>query len=231
MYWHNSIALKNVIALAATLFWAYHGSAWADGKFERVAVYLEQTVEDEDTEIVFDAVSGSVGLKTLQVVAADGRLVVDFKAPDSNLGIRHITLESPEPKNDGSLQADFPAGTYKFSGTLTSGTMLRGEATLSHAFPGPARITQPREGERLVPGRPLQIKWNPAREAAGYALVIEQEQSGREMKVDLSRTASTFTVSDGFLLPGLEYKLGIAAIAKSGNRTVTEIDVGTIGGR
>jgi hypothetical protein len=229
MYWHKSTAMKKVVAPAATLFWAYYNPAWADGKFEHVAVFLEQTVEDEDTEIVFDAVSGSVGLKELQIVAPDGRLVVDFKAPDSKLGIRHVTLESPEPKNDGSLQADFPAGTYKFNGTLTSSTTLRGEATLSHAFPGPARITQPRDGERLVPGKPLQIRWNPARDAAGYAVVIEQEQSGREIKVDLSKTASTFIVSDGFLLPGLEYKLAIAAIAKGGNRTVTEMDIATTG--
>src|SRR3954466_4469528 len=139
----KSLAISRIVGPAVVLFCTFHGLARADGKFEHVAVYLEQTVQDEDTEIVFEAVTGGAGLKNLQVVAPDGRTVVDFKAPDSKLGMRRVVLESPEPKNDGTLQADFPAGIYKFSGTPTSGTALQGEARLSHTFPGAARVTQP----------------------------------------------------------------------------------------
>jgi hypothetical protein len=224
MQWKISPAAKQTVGLAAVVFCGSHTYAWAEGKFEHVAVYLEQTVQDEDTEIVFEALSGSKGLKALQVLAPDGRRVIDFKAPDSKLGMRHVALESPEPKNDGSLQADFPAGVYKFSGTLTSGTALRGEAPLSHTFPGAARVTQPRAGERDVPAKALQIKWNAVRDAAGYVVVVEQEQSGREFKIALTNTITTFTVPDGFLVPGLEYKLAVGTIGKEGNRTVTEID-------
>jgi len=53
----KSITIIRVIAPAAVLCWTCHGLAWADGKFEHVAVYLEQTVQDEDTEIVFEAVT------------------------------------------------------------------------------------------------------------------------------------------------------------------------------
>jgi len=154
---------------------------------------------------------------------------VDFKTPDSKLGMRRVVLESPEPKNDGTLQADFPAGIYKFTGIPTSGATVQGEATLSHTFPGAVRVTQPRAGERAVPTKALQVKWNAARDAAGYVVVIEQEQSGREVRADLINTVEEFMVPDGFLLPGLEYKLAVGTIGKDGNRTVMETDFVTIG--
>jgi hypothetical protein len=225
----KSLTVIRIITPAAVLYWTCHGLAWADGKFEHVAVYLEQTVQDEDTEIVFEAVTTGVGLRNLQIVAPDGRTVVDFKTPDSKLGMRRVVLESPEPKNDGTLQADFPAGIYKFTGIPTSGTAMQGEATLSHTFPGAVRVTQPRAGERAVPTKALQIKWNAARDAAGYVVVIEQEQSGREVRADLINTVKEFMVPDGFLLPGLEYKLAVGTIGKDGNRTVAETDFVTIG--
>jgi hypothetical protein len=221
--------MKQILVPAAVLSWTFHGLAWADGRFERAAVHLEQTVEDEDIEIAFEAVSGTAGLKTLQVVAPDSRTVVDFRAADAKLGMRQIVVESPEPKNDGSLQADFPAGSYTFTGTLTSGTILQGEATLSQKFPGTAHITQPRAGDRNVPTTGLQVRWNAVRDAASYVVVIEQEKTGREIKADLGSTATAFTVADGFLLPGLEYKLAVGAVGKDGNRTVTEVAFVTAG--
>jgi hypothetical protein len=221
--------MKQIVAPAAVMFWTFHGLAWADGRFEHVAVYMEQTVQDQDTEIVFEATSGGAGLTALQVVAPDGRTVIDFKAADSKLGMRQVVLESPEPKNDGSLQADFPAGSYRFTGTLTTGTTVQGEATLSRLFPDTARVTQPRPDDRNVATTGLQIKWNAVRNVAGYVVVIEQEKSGREIKANLANTATAFTVSDGFLLPGLDYKLAVGTIGKDGNRTVTEIEFVTAG--
>src|SRR4051812_38261231 len=114
------------VAAAAVLLGAYHGLARADEKFESVAAYLEHNVDDEDCEIRFDAVGGVAGLKALTVGAPDGRTVIDFKAADSRLGMRRLSLEPPEPRNDGRLQADFPAGVYKFTGTSTSGATLQG---------------------------------------------------------------------------------------------------------
>jgi hypothetical protein len=211
-----------ITATAALLTW--HGTVWADGRFEQVIVRLEQTVEDGDCEIAFEATSGTTGLTALKVMAPDGRTVIDFKSPDTKLGMRQIVLESPEPRNDGRLQADFPPGVYRFSGTLTSGATLQGEATLSHKFPSIARIVHPRPGERDVPATGLQIRWNPVPDAVAYVVVIEQEKTGHEIKVDLGVTANSFTVGDKFLVPGLEYKLAIGTVGKEGNRTISEID-------
>jgi hypothetical protein len=219
-YWRA--AMIRTIATTAVLLAACHGYAWADGKFESVKAYLEQTAEDEDSEVTFDAMGGTAGLTALKVVAPDGRTVIDFKAVDSKLGMRHLILESPEPKNDGKLQADFPAGVYKFTGTSSAGAALQGEAVLSHKFPSVARVLQPRPDEKNVPTMHMQVRWKAIKDATAFILVIEHEKTGRELRVDLPGNVTAFTVSDGFLAPGLEYKLAIGAVAKDGNRSFTE---------
>ena len=45
--------------------------AWGAEKFDNVAVYLEQTAEDEDSEVAFEAISATAGLAALKVVAPD----------------------------------------------------------------------------------------------------------------------------------------------------------------
>jgi len=85
--------MKHMPLQVAVLLAACHTAAFAAGKFDSVSVFLEQTIEDEDSEITFDAISGKDGLTALKVVAPDGRTVVDYKAADSKLGMRHVTLE------------------------------------------------------------------------------------------------------------------------------------------
>jgi len=99
----------------------FYETGYADERFEKVAVYLEQNIQDRDLEVKFEAIGSSVGLKTLKVVAPGGRTMIDFLAPDSKLGIQYLTLESPEPKNDGSIQADFPEEVYQVTGTTAKG--------------------------------------------------------------------------------------------------------------
>ena len=212
---------------AAILLVVPSSLARAEERFEHTAVYLEQTVQDEDAEIKFEAIGGNVGLAALQVNAPDGRIVVDFKAPDSKLGLRHVTLESPEPKNDGTLQADFPAGLYRFTGTTVGGDKLRGESVLSHAFPEPTSFVRPRVDEKNLPIAGMQVKWSPVKELAATVVVIEQEKTGREIRLNLPGAATAFTVPDGFLLPGTTYKLAIGTVSKTGNRSVIETEFTT----
>src|SRR5258708_4914134 len=75
------------IVTSAVLLIAFHSVGRADEKFGKVGVYLERTVEDQDSEVRFEVTGGDVGLATLRVVAPDGRTVIDFKAPDSKLGM------------------------------------------------------------------------------------------------------------------------------------------------
>lgn len=209
-------------ATAALVLGASQGMACASEAFERIKVFLEQNVQDQDAEVKIEATGGKGGLAALQVKAPDGRTVIDFKAPDSRLGMRTVVLESPEPRNDGSVQADFPAGTYTFSGRSVGGEQLEGSATLSHALPAPTRLIHPRPDATNVPPQRLLIHWQAVKGLAAYVVVIEQEPSGQEIKVNLPADVTSFKVPDGFLRPGTEYKLGIGTVASDGNASFIE---------
>ena len=213
---------RTLIPLALALLAAGPGIARAGERFERVQVYLERNVTDKDAEVKFEATGGTAGLASLKVTGPDGRTVIDFKAPDSKLGMRHLTLESPEPKNDGSVQADFPAGTYTFSGSSASGEKLEGKAMLSHVFPETTVFVSPRADATNVPHKGLRVAWQPVKGLGAHVIVIEQESSGREMRVNLAGNATAFNVPEGFLLPGTEYKLAIGTVAKDGNASFIE---------
>jgi hypothetical protein len=211
-------------ASAAIALWLapHFAQAQAVEKFETVKVYFEQNLRDKDAEVKFEATGGEVGLATLTVTAPDGRVVIDFKAGNSKLGMRHLTLESPEPKNDGRLQKDFPAGVYKFAGTNMAGVKLQGQATLSHAFPAPASLVRPKPDEKDVPAQGLKVSWTAVKNTASTVVLIEHEKSGRFVRVSLPGDATTFAVPDGFLLPNTEYKLAIGTVAKEGNASFIE---------
>jgi hypothetical protein len=204
-----------------------HGSGRADEDFEKVGVYLEQNIQDEDAEVKFEAVGPSSGLAALKVIASDGRTVIDFRTPNSKLGIQHLTLESPEPKNNGSIQADFPEGAYQFTGTTTKGATLQGEARLSHKLPDPVSLLHPRADEKNVPVTGLQVRWNPVRSLAAYLVVVEDEKTGREINANLPPAATGFAIPDGFLAFGTAYKLAVATVANDGNKSFVEISFTT----
>ena len=213
---------KILLAVALTLGAALAGTAHANEKFERVKVFLERNVSDGDAEVKFDAIGGKGGLTSLKVVAPDGRTVIDFRTPDSKLGMRHLSLESPEPQNDGRVQADFPAGVYSFSGIGATGERLEGKATLSHIFPEPASLVRPKPDAKGVPVKGLQVSWKSTKGLDSCVVVIEHEASGRSIKVTLPGNASSFPVPDGFLLPDTEYKVAVGTVAKDGNSSFVE---------
>src|SRR6195256_7107696 len=116
---------RHVVSIAAavalsTVVWPMTVSAAENGRFERLSVYLERNVQDHDAEIRFEVTGAKDGLLALKVMAPGERTVIDLRTPDSKLGIRSLTVESPEPADDGMLRADFPAGAYRFSGKTTN---------------------------------------------------------------------------------------------------------------
>ena len=147
---HNGWIVAAAAVLSA-LAYPVMGAMAEDGRFQKLSVYLERNVQDHDAEIRFEATGAEDGLAALKVLAPGERAVIDLRSPDSKLGIRSFTLESPEPDDDKIVRADFPAGTYRFEGTTTKGVSLRGEARLSHAFPEPAAFEYPRPDQKDVP--------------------------------------------------------------------------------
>jgi hypothetical protein len=219
--------LRSAIALGALFLLLVDGSARAEEKFEKVGIYLEQNLRDKDAEVKFEAIAGNAGLATLNVTAPDGRTVIDFKTPGSKLGIRHLILESPEPKDLAAVQADFPAGAYIFTGLTTGGVKLEAKAVLSHSLPEVVSVVYPRRGQKSLSVAPLDIRWRPVKKSVASIVILEQEHTGREIRTNLSGTVTKFAVPGGFLQPGTEYTLAIGTVTKEGNKSFTEITFST----
>lgn len=210
-------ALLGAIALAAG------GAAQADAKFEHLAVRVEQNATDKDFEIVFEATGGDTGLATLKVAAPDGRIVIDFKAPNTKLGMRSFRLETPEPKTLAGLQADFPAGEYTFTASTVTGLSFSDKATLSHKLPPVATLVRPRPEEQKVPVNGLRIQWGAPKNLASCLITIENDVTGvKVIQAALAGSATTFPVPGGVLAPGTKYKIAIGTVAPGGNASFIE---------
>jgi hypothetical protein len=200
------------------------GAATAEAEIEKAFVYLERNVADDDVEVKFVATSGELGFAGLRVIAPDGRTVIDFKSPGSRLGIRKLDLESPEPRSDGSVTADFPEGKYRFEGTLVGGATVRAEATLRHALPAAPVLSVPRPDQPDLPAKGARVRWQSAADVASWEVTLKEEKAGRELRATLPAASTSFAVPDGFLVGGAKYKLAVGAILQGGNRSYQEIE-------
>ena len=215
------------IAAAAALFAIAYPVTWSvaeDGRFEKLSVYLERNVQDHDAEIRFEVTGAKDGLAALKVSAPGERTVIELRTPDSKLGVRKLTIESPEPNDEGVVKADFPAGAYRFEGKTTNGASLRGETQLSHVFPKPAAFEYPRPGQKDVPATALTLRWSVPEGIESCVIVIEQTGSPYEIRALLPGSTRAFTVPNGFLRAGQAYTFAIGTVAKDGNRSFVEAD-------
>jgi len=194
---------------------------------ERAAIVLERNVTDNDMEIRLEVSGSAEGFARLQVTAPDGRQILDLSARDSRLGLRQVTLESPEPTNGAGVLADFPAGTYRFSGTTVAGMQLEADATLNHTVPKATSILSPKPDERDVAVKGVELRWTQVPEVAGYVVSIEHERSGQELTARLPASITTLPVPNGFLVGGRTYKVNVGALARDGNRTFVEMEFST----
>ena len=213
-HWHSTVVLLGC-ALALPLC--------AAAPFAALSIRVERNVSDQDHEVVIEITSGSVGLATLKIVTPDGRTLLDLKAPDSKLGLRHLVIESPEPKSLAALHQEYPAGSYSFSGTTSAGVALTGTVMLEHQLPGPVRWLSPSTDNSTVAARGLSLQWVAAQGARSLALAIEDEKSGvKVLQVMLPASTLRFSPPDGSLKPGTVYKASIGAIGANGNASYVE---------
>jgi len=216
-----------LILTSTLLFLFCYGSVQADSKFASASVIIEQNVTDKDMEVVIEATGGDDGMALLKVVGPKGRTIIDFKSPDSALGLRHFKFESPEPKNHNSMKADFPEGEYVFKGQFVSGKKLYAKVMLSHKLPAVTPFIYPRPDANKVPYKGLVLKWQRIGNPASYIVEIEQEQSGLSSKTKLSSNTVSLAVPDGLLIAGTKYKISIGAVAQDGNSSFIETEFKT----
>jgi len=199
--------------------------------FAIASVFFEQNATDKDVEVVFDAKGGDDGLVQLTVVAPDGRTVVDIKAPDaSTLGLRQFRFESPERGDVAGIKAAYPEGVYTFDASTAAGVKFHGTSTLRHTLPAIATGVRPAADAEDVPVKGVVISWTPARNLAAVVIAVEQDSLEVNVSAKLPGSATSFTVPDGFLAPGMEYVLSIGTMTSEGNTSYVESTFTTAGG-
>lgn len=197
--------------------------------FPVASVHFEQNATDADVEVVFEVKGGDAGLAKLVVVSPDGRIVINFTAPDtSTLGIRQFRFESPEPRDVASLKSAYPEGVYSFAGTTAAGDTLHAESRLNHQLPATATFLRPKADSHGVETN-LEISWQQVENLAAYIIEIEQDEVNVNMTAKLPGSAATFSVPDGFLLPAMEYQLSIGTVTDEGNISIVETTFTTAG--
>jgi hypothetical protein len=135
------------------------------------------------------------------------------------LGLTELFFESAEP-SPAEVLALFPRGAYRFVGRTVENDRLVGTARLSHDLP-PAPSFSPSKGE-LVDRNNVVIRWRPIPGLAAFQLIVENEDLGVTMTIDLKPSVTRLRVPPAFLEPGTEYQAEVLAIAPNGNRTIAE---------
>ena len=146
----------------------------------------------------------------------------------------------------------FREGEYEIEGRTLEGDELESTAWLSHVMPAPPDgITVSGQNmaptcddedeeyeEELIPaieaGEPVVISWDPvttshpeigedgAIEVVKYELVVEEEESGLVLSVDLPPGVTELEIPSGFIDLGEEFKFEILVREASGNQTAVE---------
>jgi hypothetical protein len=225
--------IAGLIALAAA---ASNGSAGAQGAARPIRL-------DEATMIIeVNSTDGDAGLQVfldgepwseMAVFAPGGRKLLDVDATGrlNRFGLTELFSESNEPEFADlplrKFKRRFPEGRYRFRGKTVKGRRLVGSARFSHDTPAGPRITSPAAGA-TVPETGALASWNRGAQPAGveivgYRAIVERENPLRVFNADLPASATSVTVPSEFLEPGVEHKLEVQAIERSGNQTISEL--------
>ena len=196
----------------------------------------------DDAEIFFEIndTDGDAGIQVF--IDGEGWDVMELRGPNGlefsiaaqrGIGMQGITeffFESAEPSFDvqtlDELLALFPEGQYKFKGLTTEGRRLKGRAELTHDLPAAPVFIFPVEGDEVDPDDAV-FSWEevpdpPGSEIDAYVVVVECEEPGSEMAVEIPADVTSITVPPEVLAGQEECKWEVLAVEESGNRTITE---------
>jgi hypothetical protein len=209
-------------------------------------LFIEHNATDDDTGV--HGLVGSDGVRGLCIRTPEGTelLVLDTVEQFRDLGVSDFFFESREPPADeysiADLEADFPEGEYRISGTGVDGVPRVGTAQLTHDIPAPPVISSPEltdeehAGETVLPTAGMVVRWEPVTTTldgapltvSGYEVIVTQVehedphgQSRPVYDVHVPADRTELAVIDGFLLPGTRYELEVLVLEESGNQTIS----------
>jgi hypothetical protein len=238
----KAVLLAAVVLVAGTAALAGIAVATSNEGSGGKAVAKPLRLDDATMIIEVNSTDGDAGLQVfldgepwseMAVFAPNGRKILDVDATArlNRFGLTELFSESHEPEFSelplNKFKRRFPAGRYTFRGTTVEGRRLVGKARFSHTTPAGPEITSPAAGT-TVPEADVAARWNAGRQPAGvnivgYRAIVERENPLRVFNADLPASVTSVTIPAEFLEPGIEYKLEVQAIEKSGNQTISEI--------
>lgn len=208
-----------VLGVAVVQGWA--PAAAADPiPFSAVRLVIEQNVTDGDAgiQVFFDGEAW----EEVRIEAPSGKTLLHIRAKGAvkQLGLTEVFFESEEPSLAEILD-QFPAGEYLFRGRTVEGDRLQGVATLSHDLPDAPAILAPPSDVPVDPGATV-ISWGAVAGVAGYQVIVEQDDLGVSLAVDVPASTTSLSVPPQFLQADTTYALEVVAIAPNGNRSIRE---------
>ena len=205
---------------------ASHASAGPKAELD-VEMFYQFSATDQDAEVTIGIESPDHPIDRLVIFAPGGRVVATADSRD-RLGLAEVELESAEPSVEQVKKA-YPVGRYWFRGEAVDGTRLWGRVDLTHEVVGaPDFFNYSPCDEEVDPASAVTIAWNPVPGAdGGYEIIIEQDDTGANLRITQEPAQSSFVIPTGFLQPGLEYEIEMKAVTAGGNKTSASCEFGT----
>jgi hypothetical protein len=227
--------------------WGPALAAEKETPFGEARLFFE--LNDTDGDLGIHALVDGEPWKTLELVDPSEKrmLLVGMQGRLGKQGLTELTFESGEPSFDELDPAvffkRFPAGIYEFEALTLGGDELESEVRLSHRMPNRPRNVRlngvaAAESCDVDPlpsvQAPVLIDWNtvttshPEIGASGsisvahYQVVVEDEESGHSLSVELPPNVTQFEVPEDFSDLFDELKFEILVRATNGNQTAIE---------
>jgi hypothetical protein len=192
-----------------------------------IEMFYQFSATDEDAEVTIGIETPDHPIDSLVILAPNGRTVANVRSRD-DLGLAEVELESAEPSVEEVQQA-YPEGTYRFLGWSVDGRWLQGRATITHDVVGaPDFFNFDPCDQEVDPRSSVTIAWNSVVGAdGGYEIIIEQDDTGANLRVTQSPTRTSFVIPEGFLAPGLAYEIEMKSVTAEGNKTSASCEFST----
>jgi hypothetical protein len=192
-----------------------------------IEMFYQFSATDEDAEVTIGVESPDYPIDHLVIVAPRGRIVATVDSKD-RLGLAEVELESAEPSVE-EVQRAYPEGNYMFFGEAVDGTRLFGRVTLAHEVVGAPDFFQFSPcGEEVDASSEVTIAWNTVAGAeGGYEIIIEQDDTGANLRVTQNADRTSFVIPQGFLAAGLEYEIEMKSVSAGGNKTSASCEFST----
>jgi hypothetical protein len=226
--------------------------SWAGGRekipFTDANIFFE--LNNTDGDLGIHALIDGEPWRKLEIRDKKGRKMLDIGVQGrlQRQGLTEIFFESAEPSFDELDPEDFflrfPEGEYKIKGRSLEREKLESISELTHLMPAPPENIQV-SGEPAaedcdavplpVVSDPVVISWdavtlshpdlgrtNEPVEVVHYQVVVEEEDSGLSLSVELPPDVTELEIPSGFISLGEAFKFEILVREDSGNQTAIE---------